>query len=646
MPQSPWKVPARLALAPAVVLACAAAGPAFALSPSEVFEKVAPSVWAVRGLDAQERPFSYGSAVVIGPGRLITNCHVLAKAKSLQLRRDNVSYEAKLEHADAERNLCMLSVTNFTAPAVSVVSAAQLKVGQRVYAVGNPEKLALTLSEGLISGLRSEDPKLPPLQTSAPISPGSSGGGLFDEQGRLVGITTLTVVGRVRIAQNLNFAVPAEWIAEVPERAKLQLARLRQPAVQASAAGASSAIAAAEGMPGVGTTWKYSYRDQRYPATARTFSVRVTGVEGFDVRESLSVEGGSATDTGVINAKALRFNPKRISNYSVQELAPYLYPSDELAKGLPTPQRPENYPTTATRLWQVGAAKMQSEEATTVPAGTYKTVRVEVTGTLPSMGPSMMNAPARFQYTAWYAPETNRYIMVRHKTWNGAGAVYSDEIVQLLEYSAVAAAARTQGAKIAAAKGPPATAEGLPAVGAKWKYSFRDQHLKKREQVFTIRVTGVEGWDVRESFVVASAGPVEAAMNAREMRFGARAIASGYSVIELAPYLFSSEAGKSAQQSPASYPSNRTWKVGALKIAEDETTVPAGTFKTLKVEVGGTAEQFGQTSLDMGLPARFQYTAWYSPEVRRYVMVRHEAWSRTGAKVGDEIVKLLEYSAN
>src|SRR5258708_39626545 len=96
----------------AVVLACAAAGPAFALSPSEACEKVAPSVWAVRGLDAQERPFSYGSWVDIGPRRRIANCHGLAKATSLQLRRPTVCHDTELEHPDAERNPCVPRGTN------------------------------------------------------------------------------------------------------------------------------------------------------------------------------------------------------------------------------------------------------------------------------------------------------------------------------------------------------------------------------------------------------------------------------------------------------------------------------------------------------------------------------------------------------
>src|SRR5215212_3112254 len=105
-------------LAGAVLLCCAVAFPATALSPSELFEKIAPSVWAVRSLDAQERPMGFGSAVAIAAGTLVTNCHVLAKAKSVQVRKDNVIYVAKLERADAERDLCILSVANLNAPAV------------------------------------------------------------------------------------------------------------------------------------------------------------------------------------------------------------------------------------------------------------------------------------------------------------------------------------------------------------------------------------------------------------------------------------------------------------------------------------------------------------------------------------------------
>ena len=74
-----------------------------------------------------------------------------------------------------------------------------------MFAIGAPRSLERTLSEGLVSGLRHQ-PGRNLVQTSAPVSPGSSGGGLFDEKGNLIGITTLaSLVG----AQNLNFAVAA-----------------------------------------------------------------------------------------------------------------------------------------------------------------------------------------------------------------------------------------------------------------------------------------------------------------------------------------------------------------------------------------------------------------------------------------------------
>jgi hypothetical protein len=85
-------------------------------------------------------------------------------------------------------------------------SSASIQVGDKAYAVGAPQGLDLTLSDGLISGVR-ELPQGRILQTTAPISPGSSGGGLFDGTGRLIGITTMYI----KESQGLNFAVPVEW---------------------------------------------------------------------------------------------------------------------------------------------------------------------------------------------------------------------------------------------------------------------------------------------------------------------------------------------------------------------------------------------------------------------------------------------------
>lgn len=201
-------------------LGCMSAG--HALEADKVFEKLSPSVWVVNTFDAHEQRLGQGSAVVIAPGRLVTNCHVLEKASSMVVQRGNIAFGARLEYPDVDRDLCQLKVAEFSAPAVEIALVSGLKVGQRVYALGSPRGLELSLSDGLVSALRrSEDGNLERIQTTAPISPGSSGGGLFDDSGRLIGITTS---GR-RNAQNLNFAVPASWIAELPERGKAALAR-------------------------------------------------------------------------------------------------------------------------------------------------------------------------------------------------------------------------------------------------------------------------------------------------------------------------------------------------------------------------------------------------------------------------------------
>ncbi|MGH6626730.1 MAG: S1C family serine protease [Burkholderiaceae bacterium] len=202
------------------VLSVMSFGAAQALEPDALFRKLSPSVWVVKTFDAQQRPLGSGSAVVIGPGRLITNCHVLAKAASFAIKQDNVAYGASLEYPDVKRDLCQIKVSNFNAPAVQIAPADALSVGSRVYAIGSPAGLENTISDGILSGLRGgTDASGRLLQTTAPISPGSSGGGLFDSEGRLLGITTFIL----RDTHSLNFAVPAEWIAEVPARGQAEL---------------------------------------------------------------------------------------------------------------------------------------------------------------------------------------------------------------------------------------------------------------------------------------------------------------------------------------------------------------------------------------------------------------------------------------
>ncbi len=189
--------------------------------------QVSPSVVVIDILDAKGKSIGQGSGVVIGAGQVITNCHVAQGGKSLQVRQSGKTFKATLQYADPDRDLCQLSVPDLQAASITLGTAKKLRVGQRVYAIGAPQGLELTLSEGLISSLRPyEDSQY--IQTSAAISPGSSGGGLFDDQGRLIGITTFYLDE----GQNLNFALPVDWISELPKRA--QTAPVVEKKVQAA----------------------------------------------------------------------------------------------------------------------------------------------------------------------------------------------------------------------------------------------------------------------------------------------------------------------------------------------------------------------------------------------------------------------------
>ncbi|MBL8523932.1 MAG: trypsin-like peptidase domain-containing protein [Betaproteobacteria bacterium] len=179
----------------------------------QVFAEVSPSVVKVVASNESGLPFSTGSGVVTGRGVVITNCHVVIKGVDISVRSGKDSYPATIALADETYDLCQLNVSGLNAPAVEVGSMQYVRTGQKVIAIGAPQGLELTISEGIVSSLR--ETRLGNLiQTTAPISKGSSGGGLFNISGQLIGITTF----QARTGQNLNFAVPADWIAKMEPR--------------------------------------------------------------------------------------------------------------------------------------------------------------------------------------------------------------------------------------------------------------------------------------------------------------------------------------------------------------------------------------------------------------------------------------------
>jgi S1-C subfamily serine protease len=177
------------------------------LTPTELFSKVSPAVYALAAVGQPPRQVtSHGSAVAVSPTEAITNCHVVANAKSVMLANTGKALRAEVVSADPLTDRCYLRVLEGELePVPGIRDYSTLAVGEAVFTIGSPKGLVNTLGNGLLSGLRTSEGEAEYIQITAPVSEGSSGGGLFDDRGNLIGVTTFTV----RDSQNLNFAIAA-----------------------------------------------------------------------------------------------------------------------------------------------------------------------------------------------------------------------------------------------------------------------------------------------------------------------------------------------------------------------------------------------------------------------------------------------------
>jgi|LNFM01.1.fsa_nt_gb serine protease Do len=198
----------RLSSAALLVTATAVAAP---LAPELVFERAAPSIVTVYAADRQGQVVSQGSGVVVAHAHVLTNCHVLKGADYVGLKAGSAAVSAELVEVRLEHDLCLLKSPLLPAPPLARASSLDLRVGQRVFALGAPLGLDLTFTEGMVSGLRREE-DYPLIQTSAAVSPGSSGGALLAPDGRLVGIVTFQASDGEQRSQNLNFAMPIDLL--------------------------------------------------------------------------------------------------------------------------------------------------------------------------------------------------------------------------------------------------------------------------------------------------------------------------------------------------------------------------------------------------------------------------------------------------
>ena len=193
----------------ALIIFMSLAASVYAKTPEQIFSEASRSVVVIHTADQEGNPVSQGGGVVTGKEAVVTNCHVVNDSAKIAVHYGKQVLDATVKRSNLERDLCQLEVPRLNATRAQLWTG-KLRVGQRVYAIGAPEGMELTFSEGLISSLREFDEEQY-IQTSAAISQGSSGGGLFDSEGRLIGVTAFFL----QDGQNLNFALPAKWITEL-----------------------------------------------------------------------------------------------------------------------------------------------------------------------------------------------------------------------------------------------------------------------------------------------------------------------------------------------------------------------------------------------------------------------------------------------
>ena len=186
-------------------------------SPIDIYARLSPSVMRIFAGSSTKLTgdISQGSAVAVSSWLAFTNCHVLENQNFFATKIGGKFARLRSAAGDKARDICVVRADRKLKPVAATRPYKELKIGEKVYAIGSPKGLENTISEGIISGLRTIK-GVRHVQTSAPIASGSSGGGLFDSEGRLIGITTFVLKG----SGNLNFAVSVDEALTVLARAR------------------------------------------------------------------------------------------------------------------------------------------------------------------------------------------------------------------------------------------------------------------------------------------------------------------------------------------------------------------------------------------------------------------------------------------
>jgi hypothetical protein len=205
-------------------------------TPQEIAKIASAAFVTLTTFDKHGNPLALGSGFFIRSNLLVTNFHVVKGSSTVLVYCESSKKTYKPRSIltfSQEFDLAILQTDESHATTLPLGDSDAVEIGEKAYALGNPEGLEQTFSEGIISSKRNQG-AMKLLQTTTPISSGSSGGPLLDSRANVVGVITATL----NAGQNLNFAVPSTYIKQLVE------GRSKQPKKLLTNDNSSSAVAA------------------------------------------------------------------------------------------------------------------------------------------------------------------------------------------------------------------------------------------------------------------------------------------------------------------------------------------------------------------------------------------------------------------
>lgn len=186
------------------------------LAPAEMLKHATTSGGQLVSVEMSGRSTPIGIALAIEPNAMVTTCHGIQAGRKLVVLVGKDTFAADLAITDETLDLCRLNVAQMGAKPLEL-AAAEPKAGERIFVSGVNAAGEFALTEGTIRKL-VDTPYGKVLDLSVPIAPTASGGAVFNQFGRLVGVATTPH----KYGPNLNIALPASWIPQLRSRGRSQ----------------------------------------------------------------------------------------------------------------------------------------------------------------------------------------------------------------------------------------------------------------------------------------------------------------------------------------------------------------------------------------------------------------------------------------